>query len=167
MLQLNVARLKRSPGDTERFDLLEHLPPLEFSGDEISFVEPVKALLSALNTGKTLTVTGKVSGKLELKCGRCLGSFIYEFEVPFEENYALAKETPAEDILPFSGDFLDVTPEFEKSIFLVLPMKTLCNEDCLGLCPKCGRNLNEGNCGCVDEEIDPRLGVLKDLLKEE
>ncbi len=167
MLQLNVARLKRSPGDTERFDLLDHLPQLEFSGEMISFVEPVKALLSALNTGKTLAVTGKVSGKLELKCGRCLGSFVYEFEVPFEENYTLAKETPAEDLIPFSGDFLDVTPEVEKSIYLALPMKTLCNEECLGLCPKCGRNLNEGNCGCVDEEFDPRLGVLKELLKKD
>lgn len=166
MLQLNIARLKRSPGDTERFDLLEYLPPLELSGDVISFVEPVNARLSVLNTGKTLAVTGKVSGKLELKCDRCLAPFVCEFEVPLEENYALAKETPAEDLIYYSGDFLDVAPEVEKSIYLALPMKTLCNEECLGLCHKCGRNLNEGNCGCVDEEIDPRLGVLKELLKE-
>lgn len=167
MLQLDVARLKRSSGDTAHFDLLENLPPLEFAGDVISFVEPVNARLSALNTGKTLAVTGKISGKMELKCGRCLGSFAYEFEVPFEENYAMVQETPAEDLIPFSGDFLDVAPEVEKSIYLALPMKALCGEECRGLCPVCGRNLNEGDCGCAAEEFDPRLSVLKELLKKD
>lgn len=167
MLQLDVARLKRSPGDIARFDQLDHLPPLELSGDMISFVEPVNARLSALNTGKTLAVTGVVSGKLELKCGRCLGPFVYEFEVPFEENYAMTQEKLAEDLLSFSGDFLDVAPEVEKSIYLALPMKALCSEECRGLCPVCGRNLNEGDCGCVAEEFDPRLGILKELLKKD
>lgn len=167
MLQLDVARLKRSPGDTARFDLLEHLPPLELSGDFIRFVEPVSARLSVLNTGKTLAVTGVVSGQLEFKCGRCLEAFLYQFEVPFEENYALAQETPDEDLLSFSGDFLDVAPEVEKSIYLALPMKALCSEECRGLCPVCGRNLNEGACGCAAEAFDPRLSILKELLEKE
>ncbi len=167
MLQLDVARLKRSPGDTARFDLLEDLPPLELSGEMISFAATVKACLAALNTGKTIAVTGEVGGKLELKCGRCLGTFIYDFAVPFEENYAMTQDTAAGDLLSFSGDYLDVTPEIEKSIYLALPMKALCSEECRGLCPVCGKNLNEDNCGCADEEIDPRLGVLKELLKKE
>lgn len=167
MLQLNVAGLKRSPGDTARFDLQENLPPLEVSGEMIRFVEPVNALLTALNTGKTLAVSGKVRGKLELKCGRCLLPFVYDFEIPFEEDYAMAHEGPAEDLLSFSGDLLNVAPEAVKSIYLSLPMKALCGQECRGLCPECGRNLNEGSCGCAAEEFDPRLGVLKDLLKKE
>lgn len=167
MLQLDVARLKRSPGDTVRFDLVENLPPLELSGDSISFIEPVNASLVVLNTGKTLAVEGKVYGKLELKCGRCLKPFVYDFEVPVEESYAPAQEGLDKDLHAFSGDLLDVTPEVLKSIYLALPMKTLCNEECLGLCPKCGRNLNEGSCGCAEEDFDPRLDVLKKLLKEE
>ncbi|MCL6560327.1 MAG: DUF177 domain-containing protein, partial [Firmicutes bacterium] len=68
--------------------------------------------------------------------------------------------------VPFHGDVLDVTPEVLKSIILALPMKAVCREECPGLCPGCGRNLNEGRCGCVNEDIDPRLSVLKDFFKK-
>ena len=53
----------------------------------------------------------------------------------------------------------------EEEIMLEMPSRTLCREDCLGLCPKCGKNLNEGSCGCAQHEPDPRLAVLKTLLK--
>ena len=49
-------------------------------------------------------------------------------------------------------------------LLLSLPMKSLCREDCRGLCPQCGHNLNNGECGCRQETVDPRLAALKDLL---
>ena len=52
----------------------------------------------------------------------------------------------------------------EEELILNLPSKNLCRKDCRGLCPKCGRNLNEGLCGCRSDTIDPRLEVLKQLM---
>lgn len=167
VLQLNIARLKRSPGDSVQFDLLADLSPLEMPGESLSFSGPVKAGLVVNNTGATLAVEGEVSGRLNLTCGRCLEFFEYFFEVPIEETYtpAPASEGDRGEAVPFTGDVLDITPEVVKSIILALPMKAVCREECPGLCPKCGHNLNEGRCGCGNEEFDPRLSALKDLLK--
>ena len=91
---------------------------------------------------------------------------------PFEETYrpvpgggevpSGSGEKDAESVT-FSGDILDITPEVLNSIILSLPMKALCKEDCPGLCPRCGSNLKDGQCGCESENIDPRLNVLKDF----
>jgi uncharacterized protein len=164
LLQLDVARLKRSPGDCVHYDLTADIPPLEFSGEDITFAEPVKAVLDLINTGKLILVEGIVSGNLELCCSRCLKTFIYKFEVPIDEKYTMAPERKNEEILTFTGDFIDITPEVVSSIYLALPMKAICSDDCSGLCPVCGCNLNENSCKCDTGDIDPRLRVLKDLL---
>ena len=52
----------------------------------------------------------------------------------------------------------------EEELILNLPSKNLCRKDCRGLCPKCGKNLNEGLCGCRSDTIDPRLEVLRQLM---
>lgn len=166
MLQLNVARLKRSLGDCARYDLKSDLPPLKLEDESVCFSGPVMAGLDVINTGSALEVKGEVSGKLTLTCSRCLEPFEYSFDVPIEETYAPDTEGEHGEAVSFSGDLIDITPEVLKSIILALPMKSLCLEECRGLCPKCGRNLNEGRCDCENEDIDPRFNVLKDLLKE-
>jgi uncharacterized protein len=59
---------------------------------------------------------------------------------------------------------LDLTEVVRQAIFLAIPMSPVCRADCAGLCPQCGQNLNEGQCHCVSEVVDPRLEVLKQLL---
>jgi len=166
MLQLDVAKLKRSPGDSARFDLLAELPSLELEGESFIFSGPVKAGLVVVNTGPTLEIKGEVSGVLTLTCDRCLEPFEYSFDVLVEETYAHSEEGETGEAVPFTGDILDITPEALKSIVLALPMKAVCREECPGLCPQCGRNLNEGRCGCANEEIDPRMSALKGFFKE-
>ncbi|NMA52370.1 MAG: DUF177 domain-containing protein [Peptococcaceae bacterium] len=167
MLQLDVAKLKRSPGDTLSRVLIADLAPIEVSGDEIiSFEGPVKAIVNATNTGQGITVDGTTSGLLRLNCSRCLEPFIYSLEAPLAEFYTTAVEGVDEEAIRFTGDYLDLTPEVLKSMLLELPMQPLCSEKCKGLCSTCGHNLNEGDCECTGTEIDPRLSVLRDLLKE-
>lgn len=166
-MQLDVARLKRSPGDSARYDLEVDLPPLDLSGEDLIFAGPVKAGLDVSNTGKVIAVEGTVSGNLEMSCSRCLKNFICNFEVPVDEKYSLAQEGANEEFPTFTGDFIDITPEVLNSIYLGLPMKALCGEGCQGLCPVCGCNLNDGRCGCAVEDVDPRLSALKELLKQD
>ena len=70
-----------------------------------------------------------------------------------------------DDYIFIEDNKLDLLPPVEEQMMLEMPSKTLCREDCLGLCPKCGKNLNEGPCTCEKHETDPRLAVLKTLLK--
>lgn len=166
MLQLDVARLKRSPGESVSSQLMADMPPIEMTGEKISFDGPVKADLNATNTGQAIMVEGTISGLLQLDCCRCLEQFCYPFEVPFTETYTTAVEkAKEEEVIPFSGDILDITPEVLKCIIMALPMKAVCHEECQGLCPGCGQNLNQGRCGCAGTEVDPRLSVLRDMLK--
>lgn len=164
MLKLDVARLKRSPGESARFNLEADLPSLEIGGESFTFPAPVRAGLVVGNTGTVLSVEGELSGRLTLACGRCLEPYDYFFQAPFEETYAPAAVEDGEAI-PFNGDTVDLTPEALKSIVLTLPMKMLCREDCPGLCPGCGRKLDEGRCACAGEDLDPRLSALKSLLE--
>ena len=166
MLQLDVARLKRSPGDSESYELAAEMPPLIFSGEDINFAGPVKASIVVGNKDKVITAEGRVCGELIMRCSRCLTPFNYDFEVVLDEKYASPQEAGEVDLPTFAGDFIDITTEVINSICLVLPMKPLCSDDCAGLCPECGCNLNESSCRCVLEDIDSRLSILKELLEK-
>jgi uncharacterized protein len=63
----------------------------------------------------------------------------------------------------YSGDEIDLSELLRESLLLELPMRPLCSDDCVGLCSVCGKNLNQGPCGCVHDDVDPRWAVLKDL----
>ncbi|MCG9969775.1 DUF177 domain-containing protein [Pelotomaculum terephthalicicum JT] len=165
MLQLDVGAIKKAPGDFGPFNLSAELPPFELRGEYLGFLGPVKASLIVSNVDSALVVEGEVSGGLKLNCGRCLEPYDYFFHVPFKETYAQAAQDSEGEVVTFSGDILDIAPEVLNSIILSLPMKALCSEDCRGLCPRCGCNLNESRCDCSDDETDPRLSVLKKLLK--
>ncbi|MCR5347224.1 MAG: DUF177 domain-containing protein [Fretibacterium sp.] len=69
--------------------------------------------------------------------------------------------------IEFFGRTLDVAPQVWESLLLLLPSKVLCREDCAGLCPRCGADLNEGPCSCKGEELDPRFEVLRQFSPEE
>jgi pyruvate-formate lyase len=70
-----------------------------------------------------------------------------------------------DDYIMIEDKKLDLLPTVEEEIMLEMPSRTLCKEDCLGLCHKCGKNLNEGDCDCGKKEVDPRLAILKTLLQ--
>jgi DUF177 domain-containing protein len=63
----------------------------------------------------------------------------------------------------YDGEEVDLTPLIREQTLLALPTRPLCREDCRGLCPRCGANLNQGDCGCPTEAGDPRLSVLRSL----
>ena len=63
----------------------------------------------------------------------------------------------------FDGKTIDLEPLVREQVLLALPMHAVCREDCKGLCGTCGKNLNEGECGCAPSQVDPRLAALKNI----
>ncbi|NMB03245.1 MAG: DUF177 domain-containing protein [Tissierellia bacterium] len=88
-------------------------------------------------------------------CSRCLGDTKFLYEIPYEEVVEM------EDIETF-----DLSEVVRQELQMAAPLRVLCDEECLGLCPYCGINLNEATCDCRSEQIDPRLSALKRLLDE-
>jgi uncharacterized protein len=63
----------------------------------------------------------------------------------------------------FDGKTIDVDPLVREQVLLALPMQASCRDDCKGLCGGCGKNLNEGQCGCAADRVDPRFAQLKNI----
>jgi uncharacterized protein len=118
-------------------------------------------------------LTGKTQTELELPCSRCLEPFRLPIDAPFDLRYHPASEMSVEDDREVPGDDLetsyyeddqiDLNVLLREQFYLALPMKPLCQERCLGLCPQCGTNLNGGGCQCPAAWEDPRLAPLRTL----
>lgn len=101
------------------------------------------------------------------ECVRCLTDFAQPLSIDFTELYAFTPHSVTESglLVPETGK-IDLAPLVREEMLLAIPISPLCREDCKGLCPICGENLNETTCHHDDESIDPRLSVLKALLQK-
>jgi uncharacterized protein len=134
----------------------------------------VRADLHIDRSGRGLLIGGAFTGDVPLVCSRCLEGFAYQAGDHFQVYCEVASPTQLEEEHELSDDELDVTYLEEgrintehllrENILLSLPIQPLCHEDCHGLCPRCGANLNQGACGCTETRVDPRLQVLRKLL---
>lgn len=123
-------------------------------------------------TSDTVFVKGNLSALLGIACSRCLeeadlsveGDFCYTL-VPLRPETKEEVELQAQEleISYYQGDFIDFAPIICEQIILQIPIKPLCFEECKGLCPHCGINLNVASCNCHLEFVDPRLAVLKNI----
>jgi uncharacterized protein len=140
------------------------------SGQEIS-AAPVRIQGSVERNGETVDLTARLNATVRLACARCLESF----DLPVYNEFAL--RLVAEEADPKAGtdadadDAVFLAPEGRadvreiatEQIYLSLPMKPVCREDCKGLCPACGANRNVDECGCPQQPEDPRLAPLREL----
>ncbi|MEW5954634.1 MAG: DUF177 domain-containing protein, partial [Bacillota bacterium] len=140
-------------------------PPL----NEVSFKGPLSLNLTLTNIDGAINVEGTIKAVLDLACGRCLELCRYNLACSLSETFYFSAEgakPPDEEWIFFSGETLDLTREVYKAIVLALPMRGLCREDCRGLCPVCGVNINREQCDCKADSIDPRLTKLQELFKK-
>jgi uncharacterized protein len=110
-------------------------------------------------------LSGQLESRITLQCVRCLEDAVVPLELAIDELfYYPPGQAPAESYVVGENGFIDLSPLARELAFLDVPMRPLCRPDCQGLCMNCGQNLNEGDCGCEEEEIDPRLEALRKFL---
>ena len=110
-------------------------------------------------------VSGNFDAVLNLKCDLCLDAFTQRAEGVLDEVYSNDADEEKE-YWHFEDKTLDLQPALEANIMLKIPMKAVCSDNCRGLCPKCGQNLNKGECGCDREYSNPVFEGLMDLFKD-
>lgn len=142
---------------------------MDFSDLELYGACPLQAPVHV--TGQVENRTGivrlraDVAYVLDTACDRCMTPLHRESVLSIEHILvASLNREDADDLILVENHQLPLDELVQADLILSLPMKNLCGEDCRGLCPQCGKNLNEGPCGCQTESVDPRLAVLKDLL---
>ena len=122
-----------------------------------------------VNIGDVLEFNAKAEGKLKAECARCLKPLEEDFSIEFTE---LLKNVDGEisdkdAVVLFEGNQVELSEIIRSNILVNLSTKYLCSEDCKGICPICGADLNESDCSCEKDYIDPRLEGLKKLLDKD
>ena len=142
------------------------LSEMELSGCA-PFKTPVRVKAKAENRAGVVDLAVTAKFDYAAPCDRCGEETITPFERSFKHTAVQSLVGENEDDYLEAPDFaLELDAPVTADILLSLPSKHLCKEDCKGLCPKCGKNLNEGDCGCDLREVDPRLEILKTLLQD-
>lgn len=125
-----------------------------------------------------ITIEGQLSSWIQMSCARCLKPHQVHLDDSFEVKYLpYPKELDSVEeielnetdmsIIYYTGEEINLTELVREQVLLLLPVKSLCKTDCAGLCPSCGKDLNEGPCSCAKKSGDHRFAVLKDLLSSE
>ncbi len=171
-LVLDLSRMREAHERIERV-----IPPEAFaSGEDEAYrvASPVHLAFDVHKDGQQFHLVGRVQSVLDLACGRCLEDFGFPIDASFDVLYLPHAQNTGEGEMEvedddlttayYRDDQIDLAQLVREQFYLAIPMKPLCREDCRGLCPECGTNLNTGSCNCVREWVDPRLEGLKSLL---
>lgn len=173
IVDLAELRLSGEPLDVEA----------DFTDSELRLTDPVFALAGPVSArmrvslrGDCVRVRGSLDCDLVLTCCRCAKGVARHLSKEFGLEYWPDPEVQAGEELElkyedldigfYHDDRLDLSGVVGEQVVLEIPMKPLCREDCKGLCDRCGADLNEGECGCSREKVDPRLAVLAEVKKK-
>jgi uncharacterized protein len=142
---------------------------------ECTFIGRVMGEITVEREFDHLKATGRVQVPVELACSRCLATYRAQIDSPFRIIFRkestrqgeVGEETELsdEDLIAatYSGDEIDLTHEIEEQVAMGVPLKPLCHEECKGLCPTCGADLNLADCSCSKEPVNLKFGALKDF----
>ena len=160
-------------------DIVRRYEPEEFEGRTSQFrvVAPVELTVKVHKDKDRYRLAGRVKTVLEQQCSRCLEPFRQPVDSTFDIRYlpqtdntgSEEREVEEDDLSDafYRDDQIDLRQLIDEQFYLVLPMKPLHSEDCKGLCPSCGANLNETTCNCQVRWEDPRLAALKALMNRD
>lgn len=127
---------------------------------------PLQGEFKATRTSEGVYIAGTLNTTVLTECVRCLTPFLQPVKLHLNELFYYPPSTaPKGESIVGENGFIDLSPLVRELSLLDLPMRPICRPDCLGLCQECGKNLNEGDCGCREDDIDPRFSILGQLLE--
>jgi len=166
-MRINVSQqLKSSIGSARNYEVSEvvNLP----SGDSL-----VQGEVTLVRTDRGILARATLHTVIEATCSRCLSLFDCPLTLNIEEEYFPITDVVSGTALPLPEEtgsslidehhILDLTEAIHQYALLVMPMKPLCRENCAGLCPTCGHDLNQGHCSCLPQQADPRWSELSKM----
>ncbi|HPG48183.1 MAG TPA: DUF177 domain-containing protein [Petrotogaceae bacterium] len=150
---------------------------IQLLAEEAEFLDTISVSLEVRKSGDGIIAKGRVKTLLGLHCSRCLKKMEQSVDETFDSVYvsSLFEEKglktehleSLDDTFFYDGSILDLTDRVIEAIILSVQEKPLCSQECKGLCPVCGTDLNENPQHiCCEKEIDPRFEVLNKLLEK-
>lgn len=169
---INLSELFISEGKVKHYTQDMEMTQFQAPDGVYEIVEPKPVVFQVTNIGnRTLVLEGETEFALMIPCGRCLEPVKTQFHLTIQRtldmNQSEEERAAALDEQPYlSGYNLDVDQLVRDELLLNLPMKVLCDENCKGICNRCGANLNHQICECDRTSPDPRMSVIQDIFKQ-
>jgi uncharacterized protein len=173
VLKLNLNKIRTAH---ERFEHIYEPEALSGQSDAYRVAAPVRLAMDIYKDHDRFRLAGRVTTTLELACSRCLEPFTSPVDAGFDLQYQPAADYAAHEereigeddfsAAYYEDEQIDLGQLMTEQFHLSLPMKPLCSEECRGLCPQCGTNLNRETCDCRRAWDDPRLAALRALKRE-
>lgn len=164
-LKLDVRDLLGSPGDSRRVVVAEPVAGLELTLARVPADRAIEARLLLENVVEGILVSGPVRGVMVVDCARCLKTVELPFHLDVRELFVPRAVEGLDAYLLADGE-VDLEPMIRDAVVLAMPYSPMCRADCLGLCPRCGSDRNEGPCDC-GPDIDDRWSALSVLTLPE
>lgn len=169
-MKLDLTQLLSMPDRSEEYRVTFDMDEATHFGENYSVTDTQPFFITAENVaGKNLCVKGKTEVKLSIPCDRCLKDVTVNFPIEIDEIFGIEDEqivTDEDENADLAeAKTLDVDRLVYDQIEMNWPDKVLCRPDCKGLCPVCGHDLNQGDCGCNREVLDPRMAKFLDVFK--
>ncbi|TCT16965.1 uncharacterized protein EDC18_101261 [Natranaerovirga pectinivora] len=171
---INVTKLLLSEGFVKEVNESIPIDKIKCQGITYSLKDEVKTEVKLTNIGKKeVEIAGKLNAALIIPCSRCTEEVIYHLETNFhrvasfgEKRVAVDDDDDDEANKYVEGHNIDLYQLVYEELIINFPMKVLCKNDCEGICNSCGCNININKCDCDNLDIDPRMAVFKDILKD-
>ncbi|MCE2489096.1 MAG: DUF177 domain-containing protein [Anaerolineae bacterium] len=162
VLRLNVGDITGAgPGYRQQASL--DMPALQVAGDLV--LAFLRGPFRLSRTREGVLLQGELLAGLRGECGRCLTPMLAELPLQLEELFTYPVASGVEFGVGEDG-MLDLAPLLRAEVLIASANGLVCKTDCRGLCPQCGANLNDTDCGCQLDDVDPRLAALRQLLDE-
>ncbi len=164
VLKINVGFLLAESAGYQRVIALD-LPRVRLDHEMELDLECLRGNIRLSRNSRGILVQGTLEARILAECSRCLEVFEYPESIELEELFVFPPSSDSAYSVEETG-FLDLTPLLREETILSVPMGVVCRPDCAGLCPECGKNLNEGPCECEIDDTDPRFALLRAHLKD-
>lgn len=161
---LDLSDLITKKVDRKAIDVELDIKSFTYNSENYTVLEPLTLSGNLFMDNNIISLNAELKGTIELVCSRCLQKFPYPIDLKIDERFTDDLENRDDEVIFINNYEVDINEIVENNIILSLPIKKLCREDCKGLCPICGTNLNISTCNCHEENIDPRFAKLKDLF---
>ncbi|MFC1714159.1 DUF177 domain-containing protein [Candidatus Poribacteria bacterium] len=162
--------IENIPESVSNLELTCEIEELDLESEVVRFTGRVTVKLNLFKHDDNVYIKAKSSVAVESECARCLSPVRRILEVISENQYQPVPKIPRHlmddiGIRYYSEEYIDLSEDLRESFLLEVPVRVLCSEDCEGLCPNCGQNLNEEKCDCRLEPEEPQTSKFADLVK--
>ena len=168
-MSLNISDILAPASASEQYTVTPEFDKLRLRRVSYPVLKKEPFVLDVCKEGNHLKLSGDTSVTLLMPCDRCLGDVAMTFPVQIRRDVNMAQEHDedydADELSFIDGCMIDTDKLVTDEIVVALPTKILCKEDCAGLCPVCGQNLNEGTCDCDSRSRDPRMAAIADIFR--